>query len=198
MKQSKKILKNEEPKHSKKIKKEKAEESSEAVKLIKIILIVVAIFFAMYGLTYLIKGKSSSTSSEFKFSNEIIVGQMWSHSTNTTAIILLDYSTDSDVSTYQTDIQNFVKANTSYTYYSVDLGSVFNKNSIAETSNLKATNGDFKVSGVTILVMKDGVVSETYEGKDAVASYAASLESQVQSTSTASESTLISTESTSE
>lgn len=202
MKQSKKIIKNESEgkKFSKKIKKEKAEESSEAVKLIKIILIVVFIFFAMYGLTYLLKGKKTTTDSTFKFSNEILVGQMWNR-TATNAIILLDYFTDSDVSTYQTDIQNFVKTNSEYGYYSVDLASVFNKNYIGDTSNINVKDSSFRVTGLTILVIKDGAVIESYEGKDSVAAYAAKLESEAQSatstvTSTTSESTLLNTGST--
>ena len=197
MNQSKKIIKNESMghKYSSKIKKDSAEESSEAFKLIKILLIVIIVFFAMYGLTYLIKGKgSNTTTSEFKFNNEIIVGQIWNRSA-TNSIILFDTSTDSDVSTYQTDIQNFVKSNKDYGYYAVDLGSVFNKNYIGKSSNLNAKNGDFKVAGLTIIVVKNGQVVESYEGKDKVAAYAANLESKVQSTETTTEQTSLSTES---
>lgn len=172
MKQTKKIAQKKVEKKTK-IKDVTVNENDEVVRLIKIVIALVVIVLIFFGITYLVTKKSDTKEkeeTEIQYT-EILVGEIWNK--GGTYYVLVGYEEDSYMSMYETYLNLYKNYKDSDSkYYLINLDNVFNRNYVAETSNLYTTNpSEVRFKNTTLLKVVDGTVTETYEGKDAITSY---------------------------
>lgn len=172
MKQTKKIAQKKVEKKTK-IKDVTVNENDEVVRLIKIVIALVVIVLIFFGITYLVTKKSDTKEkeeTEIQYT-EILVGEIWNK--GGTYYVLVGYEEDSYMSMYETYLNLYKNYKDSDSkYYLINLDNVFNRNYVAETSNLYTTNpSEVRFKDTTLLKVVDGTVTETYEGKDAITSY---------------------------
>jgi hypothetical protein len=147
-----------------------SEESTEYRNLIIIIVIIVAVFLIFYLATVLFTKKDDSDNifkqnldaSEIQY-NEIIIGEMFNQGSD--YYVLLEEENDQYESLFESYITS-IRSN-GQKIYTVDLSSAFNKTYIGENNSYE--KDDFKVSGTTLIRIKNSKITEHYEDKDEIA-----------------------------
>lgn len=150
--------------------------SDEMDKLIKIVLVLVVICAIFYGLTIIItKFQKTSVPDRTKETtpaviqyDEILIGTMLNQ-VRDEYYVLIQKDDDQYQSLTSYYLQKYKTKQNAWKVYTVNMNSVFNQFHVAETSNLRPTNiGEFKVSQVTFVKIKNHQIEEVYEGMDEV------------------------------
>lgn len=147
---------------------------NELVKLIKVTLILIICFVIFYGITYYVTKNNSNTtgdgSSQEKIAaiqyDKIIVGDIKNQKHNE-YYVLLSKTDDNDYALYQSYLNVYNGKEDILKVYEVDMNDVFNRSFYKEESNIYVDDmSEFKINSATLLKVKDGVITESYEGKE--------------------------------
>lgn len=150
--------------------------SDEMLRLGKIILVLLVIVVVFYGITVIItkqkKNNSNQTNQEdvpavIQY-DEILIGTLLDQPREEYYVLI-----QKDDSLYRSLFESYMKTYSSKTgalkIYTSNMNDVLNGFYISETSNLKTTNmGEFRVSNVSLVKIKNGTIIENYEGIDSV------------------------------
>lgn len=150
--------------------------SDEMMKLVKIILVLFVIIVVFYGITVIVikqkKNNSTITNRENEPAviqyDEILIGTLLDQPREEYYVFI-----QQDDSLYQSLFTSYMKTYRSKTgalkIYTSNMNDVLNSFYVSETSNLKTTNmKEFRVSDVSLIKIKNGSITESYEGLDAV------------------------------
>ncbi len=150
--------------------------SDEMMRLIKVIIIVVIIAVIFYFITIVItKYKKEKTQPNYNDStpaiiqyDEIVLGSLFNQKREEYYVLIME-----EKEPYKELLSSYMKTysakENSLKIFTSNLDSVFNQFYISETSNLKTSNiSEFRVSGLTLVKIKNNSVIEAYEGIDAV------------------------------
>lgn len=152
---------------------------NEITNLIKIVLILCAVLLLFYFITELVTNKNKNntytenTTATIQY-DKILVGQILSQKEKD-YYVLVEKETDKYVELYNYYLSSYDGENKDFKYYRVDLGDVFNGNHIGEKTDLKGRLSEFKFAGTTLLRIKNGVISETYQNRESIISYLENL-----------------------
>lgn len=156
------------------VKQVKVNEDNELVKLIKITVIVLLLIIIFAGITWLIVNKKSNDSTSDDTSiqyKEILVGSILNYSGD--YYVLVTSSDDSDLSSYTTDLDS-----SKVVYYKVYLDNAFNRSFLSDSANLYVSSvKDIRFKETTLLYISDGVITNAYEGFDAIDAFLGGLSS---------------------
>lgn len=179
MKQTKKIAQNKEQKKnpSKKIKDVTVNNDNEMIKLFKITLAILAIVAVFFIVTYVVTKqkpeKKEETPTEIQYT-EILVGEIWNK--GGAYYVLAGKEDDQFLTLYDSYLSEYQEKNTEASYYLINLDNVFNRQYIAETSNLYTKNpADIRFKESTLLKINNGKVVGAYEGKDQIVAHLETL-----------------------
>lgn len=175
----KKTVKNNNDKKNKPLEKTSVVTNNEMVNLIKIILVVTLIFLVFYGITSVVtKNKKESKVENKEVSiqyDEILLGNLFEQS-NSDYYVLVTREDDKYLSTYSTYITSYKSKKESIRIYRANLDSGFNKSYLADQSNTNITNiKDLKLSGSTLLKIKNKKIVSKYEGNSKIIEHLKSL-----------------------
>ena len=147
-------------------------ESSELSKLIKIVLIVTAIMIVFYGVTVVVTKKAEEAAEEQNKQaveiqyDSIMIGSMLN--IDGSYYVLIENPDDIRLSEYATLLQT-VKANVDApTIYTADLSSGFNQNFLSDKSNYDADMEKFKVTGTTLVRIRNHKIADVYDSYDEI------------------------------
>ena len=167
----------------KKIRKEKntpkttmVKNDSEITKLIKIVLIVTAIMVVFYGITLLVTKNQKSDSFDNKTASEkaviqyddIMIGTMLNKD-HDNYYVLIKEDDDNRVIEYETLMKLIASKTDAPKIYTANLTDSFNKKYLAKEANESNDMEDFRVSGTTLVEIKDGEIANTYSDHDSIA-----------------------------
>lgn len=152
--------------------------SDEMGKLVKIILVLIIIVVAFYGLTVIIT-KFQKTSIPERNQNtvpaviqydEILIGTILNQARDEYYVLI-----QKDDDQYQTltsyYLQKYSSDSKSLKVYKSNMNSIYNEFYISETSNVRTNNvGEFRVSTITLVKIKNHEIVEAYEGLEEVES----------------------------
>ena len=146
---------------------------NESTKFIVILLCIVA-FIAMLWLVDTLKNNKEDNKKEEKTTatinySEVLVGNMLDQKHDS----YLVYAYNKDVK--ESSTIDYLLQSVEY-YYKLNLDLANNKIAVAEESNFKGTIDQIKFKGITLLAIKGGKISATYEGEEAVINYLRSLQ----------------------
>lgn len=150
--------------------------SDEMMKLIKVIAIVVVIAIVFYLITIVItkykKEKQqpnySDTTPAIIQYDEIVLGSLFKQMRDEYYVLIMNEKEPYQklLSIY---VQTYSAKEKSLKVYTSNLDSIFNKSYVSDTANLKTSNiSEFRVSGLTLVKIKQNTVVEAYEGIDAI------------------------------
>ncbi len=174
---------NKDIKLDKKIKKEKSnpkttmvKNDSEITKLIKIVLIVTAIMVVFYGITLLVTKNQKADSFDNKTASEkaviqyddIMIGTMLNKNQDS-YYVLIKEDEDNRVVEYETLMKLVASKIDSPKIYTANLTDSFNKRYLAKEANTTNDMEEFRVSGTTLVEIKDGKIVNTYSDHDSIA-----------------------------
>ena len=153
--------------------------SNEMKNLLIIILVVTAIFLIFYGITTLVtknKNKANNKTNEETVIqyDEILLGTLFEQ-TNTEYYVLISKEDDMYLSTYSNLISIYQTSDDSIRVYFADLDNGFNKNYKAEKSNISSNLKELKLSGTTLLKIKDKNIISSYEDNVTITAHLNSL-----------------------
>lgn len=162
--------------NNKKVEERKTEnQSNEMINLLKIVLIVTGIMLVFYGLTLLVTKKSEDVlenkdtkeqvqKTEIQYKN-IMIGTMLNH--GGTYYVLIEEKDDNRIAEYDSLITTIESSEDAPRIYKANLTDSFNKNYLGKEQNYYVENlKDFKVTGTTLIKVKDGkieVAKDTYD-----------------------------------
>lgn len=147
--------------------------NDEITNLIKIFAVLSLVFIVFVGITYYMTGKQKllipkpQYSSDIQF-DEILVGEILNQKISEYYVLAV---TEEDVYTVAYD--SYLKKLTEKTKirrYNVKLDRFFNTSSVAKESNF---NDNLIFSQSTLLLIKDGKITEVYEGQTKIVEYLA-------------------------
>lgn len=158
----------------KETKKEKKETTvpvtnNEMVNLIKIVLIVTAIFLIFYGITTLVTDKNSNNDTNpadvtIQY-DEILLGTLFEQS-NSEYYVLVTTEDDYYVATYSGLVSSYKAKENSLRVYTSNLDNGFNKSYKAEETKISNDLKELKLTGSTLLKIKDKNIVASYQGTD--------------------------------
>ena len=172
MKQIRKIeqKKEEKKKQPKKIKDVTVNDDNEVARLVKLVIGVVVFVLVFYAITALLTNKdkkSEDKKTEIQYT-EILVGELWSQK-GSYYVFASKMEDDQTEKLYEAYLELYHSKHTNDSYYIIDLRNVFNRNYVAEESNLSVGNhSEIRFKGDTLLKVVDGAITETYEGREAI------------------------------
>jgi len=153
--------------------------NSEVKNLLIIILVVTAIFLIFYGITTLVTKNKSNTNNKTNEEvaiqyDEILLGTLFEQ-TNTEYYVLISKEDDTYLSTYSNLISIYQTSEDSIRVYFANLDNGFNKNYKAEKSNISNNLKELKLSGTTLLKIKDKNIISSYEDNTVITAHLNSL-----------------------
>jgi len=162
-----------------KIKKDTSKKStitkndSEIVKLIKIVLIVTIIMIVFYGITMLVtknrnldvyENNGSSEKAVIQYDN-IMIGTLLNKGEKE-YYVLIKEDEDQRIAEYDNLIELASAKESTPRFYKANLTDAFNKDYLAKEENITNNLEEFKVSGTTLVKIKDGIISSSYSTYD--------------------------------
>ena len=152
---------------------------SEIKNLLKIILIVTAIFLIFYGITTLVTDKKKeeenpNTSEAIIQYDEILLGTLFNQS-NSEYYVLITTEEDQYASNYLGLISSYQAKENSKRVYTANLDNGFNKSYKAEETKISNNLKDLKLSGSTLLKIKNKNIVESYKNQAEITEYLYSL-----------------------
>lgn len=151
--------------------------NDELKKLGIVIVILLIIFFVFYGITALVTDGNDdyeynfddNTPVEIQY-DEILVGGILNQNRDE-YYVLLERSEDVTLELYHYYISMYTSTTGAFKVYTVDVDNPFNKDYIAEKSNLKVSDvSKIKISDTALLHVKENKVIASYEGKENIVS----------------------------
>lgn len=150
----------------------------EMSKLVKVVIIVIAFFALFLGITYFITKKNNTSDSSKTVTiqyEEIMAGQILNRS-NSEYYVLATTEKDNYNDLYTAYVTQYKNVTDHLTVYTVNLNNGLNNSYVSENSNFNVqTVNDIKFKESTLLKIKDGKISEYYEGKDNIVNYLSSI-----------------------
>ena len=141
--------------------------------IIMLIIVVVAVFGLYFATKYVVNKDEKTSETETKDVTVdygvAIVGNMLSK-TESEYYVLIYNSNDSNSYNYQTAKTTYSSKENSLAVYTVDLSNPLNSKYYSETeTNTKADNiNDLKFGTITLLKVKNGKITNSYETMDAI------------------------------
>lgn len=148
---------------------------NELVNLIKIIVIVCVVLLAFYFITVFINNKNNDTKNSddtvatIQY-EEIIVGEILNRKEQE-YLVLVKKENDVNYDLYQSYLSIYSGKSKALPIYNVDLGSVFNANSIGEETILENGVADFKFNDSVLLKVTNGNITESSIGNEQIENY---------------------------
>lgn len=142
------------------------------LKYIKITLILILIFILFYLVTYFVKNKNTTTSTDTSIQYSKILASNILNASDTSYYVLVKYEDDKYNSLYEAYLGNLNENDVTTTYYVVDLTSGFNKKYISQDENLKVSDAsEFKFNKSALLKIEGGKVTRSLSGKDNILNF---------------------------
>jgi len=182
---NKKEIKNKDVEQKKTINKDKIKKENnkskitkndnELVKLIKIVLIITVIMAIFYGITMLVtknrelstyENNGNSEKAVIQYEN-IMIGTLLNKEENR-YYVLIEEDEDQRIVEYDNLIQLASAKEDTPRFYTANLTDSFNKNYLAKEANITDNMEEFKVSGTTLIEIKDGKIINTYMNYDEI------------------------------
>lgn len=146
---------------------------SEITKLVKIVLIVTAIMVIFYGITLLVtKNRSSNSSSENSHNekaviqyDDIMIGTMLNKNDDW-YYVLIKEDEDNRMAEYETLMKLIASKEDAPKIYTANLTDSFNKKYLAKEANESSDMSEFRVTGTTLVEIKDGQIANIYSNHD--------------------------------
>lgn len=162
-----------------KVKVSTVDTNDEMKKLITITIIVILIFGFFYVITKLATERNfdddkKPTEVEFNF-EEIILGDLLNQKADE-YFVLVTFEDDVFVSLYKSYLDKYYQKERPEARYYANINSIFNKKYIGEESNFDINNLKFKES--TLIKVKNGKITETYEGRQNILEHLKNLVSE--------------------
>ncbi len=151
--------------------------NNEMFKLIKIVLIVTGVMLVFYGITLIATNKADEkldqqnqseepAKTEIQYEN-IMIGSMLSHPG--TYYVLIEEEDDNRLPEYESLITTIKASEDAPTIYKANLTDSFNKTYLGKESNYYVEDlADFKVTGTTLVKIKDGKIESVSDSHDAI------------------------------
>ncbi len=138
---------------------------------IRIIIIVVVIFVLFYFITIITTGrkkgdytKAQTTPAVIQY-DEIILGNLYQQKASE-YYVLVKEKEDPYISVFESLLKQNSSKKDGIPYFTADLESIFNKKFIGEQSSFVQDN--LKMTGTTLLKIKDGMLVEHYETSEGI------------------------------
>lgn len=153
--------------------------NEDAVKMVKIGVIVLLCFVVIYLVTAIINGelfgkKTTPTETEIQ-KVEILMGETFEKNDSEYIIVYYDFKDSNYSGLYNSLVSNYTSSGKEVPMYKVDLSTNFSKKYMTkegEVSNTAPTSlANLKISGSTLIRIKDKQVVTYLEGKDNIKSY---------------------------
>lgn len=166
-------------KSKKVISKTPAHYNEDVMKMIKIGVIVIVCFAVIYFVTAIINGeifgkKDTSVDSEIQ-KVEILMGETFEKNDSEYVIVYYDFKDNNYSGLYDALVSNYNSSGKEVPMYKVDLSTNFSKKYMTkegESSNNYPTSlSELKISGPTLIRIKDKQVIKYIEGKDNIKNY---------------------------
>ena len=166
-------------KNTKVIGKTPAHYNEDVMKMIKIGVIVIACFAIIYFVTAFINGEFSNKEEEQEEvqiqNEEILMGETFEKSDSEYMIMYYDFTDNNYSNLYAMLVETYKAEEDTLPMYTVDLSTNFSKKYMAkegEPSNKNPTSlSNLKISGATLIRIKDKKVINYIEGKDNIKNY---------------------------
>ena len=166
-------------KNTKVIGKTPAHYNEDVMKMIKIGVIVIACFAIIYFVTAFINGEFSNKEEEQEEvqiqNEEILMGETFEKSDSEYMIMYYDFTDNNYSNLYAMLVETYKAEEDALPMYIVDLSTNFSKKYMAkegESSNKNPTSlSNLKISGATLIRIKDKKVINYIEGKDNIKNY---------------------------
>lgn len=166
-------------KNTKVIGKTPAHYNEDVMKMIKIGVIVIACFAIIYFVTAFINGEFSNKEEEQEEveiqNEEILMGETFEKSDSEYMIMYYDFTDNNYSNLYAMLVETYKAEEDALPMYTVDLSTNFSKKYMAgegESSNKNPTSlSNLKISGATLIRIKDKKVINYIEGKDNIKNY---------------------------
>ncbi len=149
---------------------------NELVNLIKIIVIICVVLLIFYFITLFVNKNNSDTSGNYNDTvatiqyDEIIVGEILNRNEKE-YLVLVKKENDVNSNLYQSYLSIYSDKENAVRVYSVDLGSIFNANSIGDATILENGVENFKFSDSTLLRVNDGIITDSLIGNEQIENY---------------------------
>lgn len=162
-------------KNNKKVKTTITKNDSEIAKLIKIVLIVTAIMVVFYGITLAVTKNTSSSESSKNSNNEkaviqyddIMIGTMLNKSQDA-YYVLIKEDDDNRIVEYETLMKLIAAKTDAPKIYTANLTDSFNKKYLAKEANDSSNMEEFRVSGTTLVEIKEGKIANIYSNHESI------------------------------
>jgi len=152
--------------------------SNEMANLIKIVLAVTAVFLIFYGITTLVTDKEDETgtdSGEVTIQyDEILLGTLFEQS-NSEYYVLVTTEDDLYASTYSSLLSTYTAKENAIRVYNANLDNGFNKSYKSEEANISNNLKELKLTGSTLLKIKDKTIVASYQGNTEIIDHLNSL-----------------------
>lgn len=166
-------------KNTKVIGKTPAHYNEDVMKMIKIGVIVIACFAIIYFVTAFINGEFSNKEEEKQEvqiqNEEILMGETFEKSDSEYMIMYYDFTDNNYSNLYAMLVETYKAEEDALPMYTVDLSTNFSKKYMTkegESSNKNPTSlSNLKISGATLIRIKDKKVINYIEGKDNIKNY---------------------------
>lgn len=166
-------------KNTKVIGKTPAHYNEDVMKMIKIGVIVIACFAIIYFVTAFINGEFSNKEEEQEEveiqNEEILMGETFEKSDSEYMIMYYDFTDNNYSNLYAMLVETYKAEEDALPMYTVDLSTNFSKKYMVkegESSNKNPTSlSNLKISGATLIRIKDKKVINYIEGKDNIKNY---------------------------
>lgn len=165
-------------KTSKKVSTKPQTQGDELKRLIQMVAIVTVLFLAFYLITLVVtkdkKQEETKTPATIQY-DEILIGNILKQPNDEYYVLIID-TDDVYTALYTLQLDNYKDQKDSLKYYTANLANIFNAPFKADKANLDVTDiKDLKVTTSTLILVKKGKISATYEGSDAIKTHLASL-----------------------
>lgn len=152
-------------------------QNNEMIKLLKIVLIVTGIMLVFYGITLLVTKKSEDVlenqkteeqteKAEIQYKN-IMIGTMLNH--GGTYYVLIEEKDDNRIAEYDSLITTIESSEDAPKIYKANLTDSFNKTYLGKEQNYYVEDiKDFKVTGTTLIKVKDGKIETAKDTYDSI------------------------------
>lgn len=148
---------------------------NELTNLIIIIAIVCAVLLVFYFITVFINDRDKTaadlddTVATIQY-DEIIVGEILNR-TESEYLVLVEKENDVNSGLYQSYLSTYEAKENALRVYTVDLGNIFNSNSLGSETIIEGDVEDFKFNDSTIIKVMNGKISLSYIGNEQIENY---------------------------
>ena len=154
-------------------------DGNEMKNLLIIVAVVTAIFLIFYGITKIVTENKKNDNNEqtgevFIQYDEILLGTLLEQP-NSEYYVLVTKEDDAYVSTYTNILSIYESKQNSIRVYNASLDNAFNKSYEAEESKISDNLSELKLSGSTLLKIKDKKIVQKYEGSTQIVEHLNSL-----------------------